>query len=114
MLRFLRPPSSAWPFLLLILAGCDSFPVAIQNQTDAEIIVRYVTLDRKCDLAESQILILAPGERFAIRCSPKELINVTIVTKGGHKCSLSKHDIVAKMKEEKGFKGAFLLPLQDC
>ncbi len=112
MLRFLRTPLASAPLLLLV--GCDSFPLAIQNQTKAPILVEYATQAGKCDLNKSQTLKLAPGERFAIRCAPTDLVSVSFSGPDGRKCVLSKRYVARLLREEKGFRGSFLLPLQSC
>ena len=115
MFRFLRTSlkaSVAAPLLLLM--GCDSFPLAIQNQTKASITVEYATLAGNCDLNQSATLKLAPGERFAVRCAPTDLVSVSFSGPDGRKCVLSKADVAHLVREEKGFRGSFVLPLQSC
>lgn len=94
MFSFLRTSlkaSAAAPLLLLI--GCDSFPLAIQNQTKASMTVEYATRAGKCDLNASATLKLAPGERFAVRCAPTDLVSVSFSGSNGRKCVLSKADV---------------------
>lgn len=114
MLRFLRNifRTSAVVFLT-IQTGCDQFPLAIQNQTKERITVEYATLAGKCDLTTSETLKLAPGERFAIKCAPVELLRISFAGADG-RCALSKAGIARVVREEKGFKGSFLLPFQGC
>jgi len=115
MLPFLRTPlkaSAAAPLLLLM--GCDRFPLAIQNQTKAPMTVEYATRAGECDLNKSATLKLAPGERFAVRCAPTDLVSVRFSGPDGRKCVLSKADVAHLLREEKGFRGSFLLPLQSC
>ena len=115
MLRFLRVPAGILAAVpLLALVGCDSFPLAIQNQTKTQITVWYATRAGKCDLAKSETLTLAPGDRFAVRCAPTDLVSLSFSGPDGRKCALSEADVARLVQEEKGFKGAFLLPLQGC
>lgn len=115
MLRVLRSLLRALIAVpLLLLVSCDRYPLAIQNQTKAPITVQYKTEEGKCDLNKSTTLELAPGERFAVRCPPTVLVNVSFSGPDGRKCVLSKADVINLMHEEKGFKGSFLLPLRSC
>jgi len=115
MLWFLRTSLKALAAApLLLVVGCDRFPLAIQNQTKAPIIVEYATQAGKCDLNKSEILKLAPGERFAVRCAPTDLVSVRFSGPDGRKCVLSKADVAGPVREEKGFRGSFLLPLRSC
>lgn len=115
MLRLLISMSRVMSIAFLFaLMGCDSFPLVIQNQTSEPLTVEYKTLAGKCDIASSELLVLDPGEKFAIQCDPADLLSLNFFGPTRRKCVLTKEEISGVVQEESNFRGTYLLPLRSC